>query len=198
MAPDEAVTRLLEKLQPTTDVTTSGTGYVAGRPVYQLILTPKDADSLVGQVRVSVDATEFIPRGFRVVADSGEDAVSVSASSVDFSRPAAAVFEFSPPPGVEVKELTAPDKPSHEPAKSSDEVRTTGTGWTTVAVAEFDQTKADQATRTLLESLPEVSGSWGKGRLLSTSLVNVVIADDGRIAAGSVVPERLYTALAKR
>ena len=197
-APDEAVSRLLEKLQPTTEVATSGTGYVAGRPVYQLILTPKDAASLVGQVRVSIDATEFLPLGFRVVADSGEDAVSVAATSVDFSRPADAVFEFTPPPGVEVKELAAPDKADHGPAKPSDDVRTIGTGWTTVAVADLDQAKGDEATRALLESLPEVSGAWGKGRLLSTSLVNAVITDDGRVAVGSVVPERLYTALAKR
>ena len=43
-----------------------------------------------------------------------------------------------------------------------------------------------------------MSGAWGSGRLLSTALVNVVITDDGRVAAGSVVPERLYAALAAR
>ena len=50
----------------------------------------------------------------------------------------------------------------------------------------------------LLDSLPVVSGAWGKGHLLSTSLVNAVITDDGRIAVGSVVPERLYQALAAK
>lgn len=58
--------------------------------------------------------------------------------------------------------------------------------------------KPDEQAKVLLDALPVVSGSWGKGRLLSTSLVNAVITDDGRIAVGSVVPERLYQALAAR
>ena len=58
--------------------------------------------------------------------------------------------------------------------------------------------KPNEQAQVLLDSLPAVSGSWGKGRLLSTSLVNAVITDDGRIAVGSVVPERLYQALAAK
>ena len=58
--------------------------------------------------------------------------------------------------------------------------------------------KPDESAKVLLESLPVVSGSWGKGHLLSTVLVNAVITDNGRVAVGSVVPERLYEALAAR
>jgi hypothetical protein len=58
--------------------------------------------------------------------------------------------------------------------------------------------KPDQQAKVLLDSLPVVSGSWGKGHLLSTSLVNAVITDDGRVAVGSVVPEKLYQALAAK
>ncbi len=47
VSPAEAITQLLDEVAPTTDVTTSGTGHVAGRAVYQLVLTPKDAASLV-------------------------------------------------------------------------------------------------------------------------------------------------------
>jgi outer membrane lipoprotein-sorting protein len=198
-SPTDAVRTLLEAVEPTTDVATSGTGYVAGRPVYQLVLTPKDDASLVGQVRVSVDATEFVPLAFRVIADDGSDAISVAASSVDFARPDDAVFAFSPPPGAEVVEekLPAatgkPAKPDHDGAK------VTGTGWTTVVVADLNEkAEPDQSMTALLESLPKVSGAWGSGRLLSTALVNAVITDDGRVAAGSVVPERLYAALAAR
>ncbi len=196
--PTAAVSRLLAALEPTTDLATSGTGYVAGRPVYQLVLTPKDADSLVAEVRVAVDSTEFVPLGVRVVADDGTDAVSLTATSVDFGTPDPAVFEFTPPPGAEVKELRKPQARDHGTAGGTDRPRLVGTGWTTVAVAELGELPEDQAARALLASLPEVSGAWGSGRLLSTALVNVVLTEDGRVAVGSVAPERLYAALAAK
>lgn len=198
MSPTEAVQRLLAAVEPSTDVTTSGTGMVAGRPVYQLVLTPKDDASLVGQVRVSVDATEFVPLAARVLADDGSDAISVAATSVDFSRPADSIFAFTPPPGAEVTELKPPAASGEHPAKDATKPTIVGSGWTTVAVAKFDTAKADQTVTALLKTLPEVSGSWGHGRLLTTTLVNAVITDDGRVAVGSVAPERLYAALARK
>jgi hypothetical protein len=47
----------------------------------------------------------------------------------------------------------------------------------------------------LLKSLPAVSGSWGSGHLLRSSLLSVVLTDDGRIAVGAVAPQMLYDAL---
>jgi outer membrane lipoprotein-sorting protein len=197
LSPTEAVSRLLDAVEPTTDVTTSGTGTVAGRPVYQLVLTPKDRGSLVEQVRVSVDAQEFVPLGLRVIAADGSDAITVSATSVDFSRPDESVFAFTPPPGAEVSELTRPTT-GERPSKGGPTPTLTGSGWTTVAVTNLDLSTADQMVTALRESLPEVSGSWGHGRLLTTTLLTAVIADDGRVAVGSVVPERLYAALARK
>lgn len=203
MSPTEAVQRLLAAVEPSTDVVTSGTGTVAGRPVYQLVLTPKDDASLVGQVRISVDATEFVPLAARVIADDGSDAISVAATSVDFGRPDDSIFAFTPPPGAEVSELRQPAASKHpatsgKPAKNAEKPTLSGSGWTTVAVAKLDTAKADQTAASLLASLPEVSGTWGRGRLLSTALVNAVITADGRVAVGSVTPERLYAALARK
>jgi hypothetical protein len=42
-----------------------------------------------------------------------------------------------------------------------------------------------------------VKGSWGKGRLLQTSLLSVLVTDTGRIVAGPVEPAVLYRAVAK-
>lgn len=201
-SPTEAIRKLLAAVEPTTDVTTSGTGTVAGRSVYQLVLTPKDDASLVGQVRVSVDATEFVPLAARVIADDGSNAIDLTATSVDFTRPAAGIFAFTPPPGAEVTEVTAPEHTSKDGGKVRPDAstrKTVGEGWTTVVVAkQATDTTDDPTAKALLESLPEVSGTWGHGRLLSTTLVNVVITDDGRVAAGSVTPERLYAALATK
>jgi outer membrane lipoprotein-sorting protein len=197
-SPSEAIAKLLAAVAPTTDVTTSGTGYVAGRPVYQLVLTPKDGDSLVGQVRVSVDSQTFLALGARVIADDGSDAVTVAATSADFSRPDDAIFAFAPPPGAEVTEVSVPAGPPTRPAHTGDKPKVHGTGWTAVAVADVGKQEPDQAMTTLLESLPEVSGTWGHGRLLATALVTAVITDDGRVAVGAVTPERVYAALAEK
>ena len=198
-SPTTAIKDLLEQVAPTTDVATSGTGYVAGRAVYQLVLTPKDDASLVGQVRVSVDAESFVPLGLRVIADDGQDAVTVAATSVDYAVPSASIFDFQPPAGVTVTEHKAGSVPDKGGTKSPAKPKTFGSGWATVAVLDMPKTdKPDEQAKVLLESLPVVSGSWGKGHLLSTVLVNAVITDDGRVAVGSVVPERLYEALAAR
>ena len=42
---------------------------------------------------------------------------------------------------------------------------------------------------------PSVSGAWGEGRLVRTTLVNAVLTTDGRLAIGAVEPELLYAAL---
>lgn len=197
LSPSEAITEFLDAVEPTTDVTTSGTGYVAGRAVYQLVLTPKDPASLVGQVRVSVDAGTFVPLGARVIASDGTDAFTLAAISVDFSRPDPSVFEFTPPPGVEVTQITRPSGTQEAPKETSAEPTVHGTGWTAVAVTKVAKSQ-DETMTALLESLPEVSGGWGKGRLLQTTLVTVVFTDDGRVAAGAVAPERVYAALAEK
>ena len=175
---------------------TSGTGYVAGRAVYQLVLSPKDDASLVSQVRVSVDAEHFVPLGLRVIADDGQDAFTVAATSIDFAVPADSVFDFQPPTGVKVTEQKVDADSSRPDVKAPAKPKTFGSGWATVAVvdARLPQTDDDQG-KVLLDSLPAVSGAWGKGRLFSTALVNAVITDDGRVAVGSVVPDRLYEAL---
>jgi hypothetical protein len=48
----------------------------------------------------------------------------------------------------------------------------------------------------ILESLPRISGEWGTGRVLSGTLVSVILSDDGRLAIGAVGPEALGAALA--
>ncbi|TDB99446.1 hypothetical protein E1091_06885 [Micromonospora fluostatini] len=94
-----------------------------------------------------------------------------------------------------------------------DGVRAVGEGWTTVLVVTTDQAdrtgREDRGGRPgatgatspgdlpsgaadLLGGLPEVSGDWGRGRLFSTKLVNVLLTEDGRLLAGAVTPERLY------
>jgi hypothetical protein len=50
----------------------------------------------------------------------------------------------------------------------------------------------------LLRSATPVHGSWGSGRLLRTSLVSMLITNDGRVLVGAVAPSVLYGAAAQK
>jgi outer membrane lipoprotein-sorting protein len=50
--------------------------------------------------------------------------------------------------------------------------------------------------RTLLAAAKPVQGTWGSGRLLQTSLVSVLVTDQGRTFLGAVQPSVLYAAAA--
>jgi outer membrane lipoprotein-sorting protein len=49
----------------------------------------------------------------------------------------------------------------------------------------------------LLNSAPRVSGSWGSGRLIRTSLLSVLVTSTGRVLIGAVTPTVLYQAAAQ-
>ncbi|MCW3818408.1 hypothetical protein ONA91_28575 [Micromonospora sp. DR5-3] len=221
--PADAADKALAAIDPTTAVTVGRTARVAGRDVYELVLTPRDKDSLVHQVRVALDAKEHVPLRFEVLADGADEpAFEVAFTQVDFRTPDTDQFRFNPPPGVTVTEEKADASgPSRQHRPDGDrrpdgaDVRTVGTGWTTVVVAKLDAAglaggrAADPAARGagqggpaagadavtgLLGGLPKVSGDWGSGRLLTGKLFSVLLTDDGRVLAGLVTPERLYQA----
>jgi hypothetical protein len=49
----------------------------------------------------------------------------------------------------------------------------------------------------LLQASTPVHGSWGSGRLLRTTLLNVLITSKGQILAGAVTPSVLYADVAR-
>jgi outer membrane lipoprotein-sorting protein len=225
--PQEAADKVLAAVEPTTTVTTDPAVKVAGRPAYALVLEPKDAGSLIGQVRIAVDGEKKVPLSVQVIATDGTTVFSTEFSTVDFATPDDAYFTFNPPAGTKVTEEKAPSTDesgaaqkraeAEQKAKAADEdTKIVGSGWSSVIVAKVDasplaeQKSADPnaggqnadrqggdaaAMKQLIAALPEVSGTWGKGRLLSSKAFSVVITDDGRIAAGAVAPEALYKAL---
>jgi outer membrane lipoprotein-sorting protein len=203
--PEEAAERALAALDPTTEVTTSGSAVVAGRDAYELVLKPRNSASLVASVRISVDAERHIP--LRVQAYStklANPAFEVGFTSIDFGRPDARQFAFNPPPGTTVTEKdarTEADKGVRPDAAAVPKV--VGTGWGAVAVGSLPpgalaSGEGGQQAQAMVQSLPRVSGDWGSGRLLGGTLFSAVLTDDGRYAVGAVKPESLYAALAEK
>lgn len=199
VTPQQAAEAALKAIDPTTAVSTDGTGTVAGRDAYELVLSPKDTRSLVGQVRLAVDAETSTPLRVQIFPKNTGDgpAFSVGFQSISYEVPAAEQFRFSPPPGAKVTEGTLSGRPAGPADAEAKAEGTTmvGTGWTRVAVLPGpDTTKTEGAAAVFLDRLPTVSGSWGSGKLLQSSLISALLTDDGRMIVGMVPPELLYDA----
>ncbi|MGW2177205.1 LolA family protein [Streptomyces sp. NPDC001732] len=119
--PKELAEQLLETAGPTTSVTVDGTTRVAGRDAYKLVVKPKQSGSTIGSATVAVDAENGVPLKFTLLAsDGGKPVVDAGFTKVDFGKPAASSFTFTPPKGTEVTEAddakaqhekgTGPDK----------------------------------------------------------------------------------------
>jgi outer membrane lipoprotein-sorting protein len=201
VTPQEAARRALAAIDPSTRVRVDGTASVAGRSAYELVLAPRDPRSLVGDVRIAVDSTTFVPLRVQVHARgaTGKPAFETTFTSVTFARPSASVFRFSPPPGAKVSELGSPSAAGHPtqpptaaaPARGS-EPRVIGKGWTAVLEvpgaikaptgAKGEPGGSSELLGTFQRAMTPVAG----GRALQTALVSVLVTDDGRLLVGAV------------
>ncbi|WP_434992057.1 LolA family protein [Arthrobacter sp. Ld5] len=222
--PAELAEVFLAEIDPTTEVTVDGTSRVAGRSAYELRLTPEDTATLIGSIAVAVDSETGVPLSVTVQAKGQEDAAfQAGFSAVDFSTPDAGVFEFTPPAGATVTEApTVEDVEARMEAKdqpaAADEPVVLGEGWSAIVelpagtaaelgvapgsgeaagMADIMEIKPGMdpqdvagAGALLDQALTEVDG----GRALQTSLVSVLITDDGRVLAGAVGVDQLVAA----
>src|SRR5829696_6318321 len=110
VTPQQAAERALAAIDPSTSVSTDGARSVAGRAAYELVLAPKDTRSLIGQVRLAVDAKTSVPLRVQVFGRASSDgpAFSVGFTKVSFEVPGDEQFRFTPPPGATVAEGAVP------------------------------------------------------------------------------------------
>ncbi|MFE4635284.1 outer membrane lipoprotein carrier protein LolA [Streptomyces sp. NPDC056773] len=104
-SPQEIAQEVLKAAGPTTDVSVGDTAQVAGRDAYQLVLKPKATGSTVASVKIAVDAKNGVPLRVQVLStDGGKPIVDAGFTKVDFSKPAADTFAFTPPKDAKVTE----------------------------------------------------------------------------------------------
>ncbi|GAA1798339.1 hypothetical protein [Agromyces neolithicus] len=210
--PDEVLDQALARLDETTEVSVGTDARVAGREVYELVLEPRDADTLIGEISVAVDGETGVALAASVTArGADEPAFSVAFTEVAFDAPDASVFEFTPPEGTAVTEHEVPvptlaeleqmkaehDGDDGETSDRMPRAEVIGEGWSTVVVLPMAASGADvmagldPEASALLATLTEpVDG----GRILQTSLATVLFTDDGRVLAGAVTADRLLDA----
>ncbi|MES2171310.1 MAG: outer-membrane lipoprotein carrier protein LolA [Actinomycetota bacterium] len=188
LTPSQLADSLLARLDSTTSTSVGTTKQVAGRDTYTLILKPKATDTLIGSVSISVDAKTGLPLAVDATARGQHDvALGIAFTSVSFSTPSASLFDFTPPKGATVTEQKAQPK-SATPAKGTGTKPTVvGSGWDAVV----ETTAAGTSALTSQKLFSELTSPVNGGRVIHTSLANVLITTDGRVLAGSVSVDRL-------
>ena len=213
LTPQQAAQQVLAAVGPTTTVRVASNVTVAGQAAYALVLAPKDARSLVGQVQIDVDGANGVPLRLQVFArGASSPAFQVGYTDIHFVSPAPADLTFTPPAGATVTRVNLSGGASGGAKDHAmPDVTTIGSGWLTVlelpssaltpnAPGAGGQSPGDSTAvlRALLLSATPVHGAWGSGRLLRTSLVSVLMTDQGTTFAGAVQPSVLYAAAAAR
>ena len=221
--PKDLAEDALKAADKTTSITVQGTAQVAGRDAYRLVIKPKDEGTTVGQITVAVDAKTGLPLKFTLTPASGGAAVvDAGFTQVSFDRPAASTFDFTPPKGakVEEKEPDASKAPEHsekfgkefgkgtgkgsagEFGKNGPEgLNVIGDGWDSIAAFDTGGKGVPSGSEvggdagSFLDSLGDkVSGSFGKGTVFQTRLINALITDDGKVYVGAVTKDALVKA----
>jgi outer membrane lipoprotein-sorting protein len=256
LTPQQAAQQALAAVGPTTRVTLESNLTVAGQGAYQLVLTPKSHQSLIGHVTIAVDADHDIPLRVQVFARGATSpAFQVGFTSIAYVQPAASDLTFTPPPHATVttQKLGEQDMSGKSVARKGEEPRQFGHSWLTVfelpASALSDgllgasgkqihvgmfgsssqsvssvKRKADLGNAAssaaqsvagsspvgssnglsaagvfglVMQSATKVHGSWGSGELLHSSLLSVLMTNDGKVYLGAVTPAVLYQAAAQ-
>ena len=192
-SPSAIADALLSHLPAGAAVTVNSPEYVAGQPAYVLNLAPNDPSSLIGGVRIAVDASTgnvlgvwITPRG------SSSAAFSVYYSAVSFKAPSSSVFSFSVPSGATVKTLRpgAVMAPVRRGTTTAPAVthKSIGTGFSTVEVVTgLPRRPASSSLMSgLLGSGTKVTTAIGQGTVVTTSVATVFIGNNGTLAFGAV------------
>lgn len=186
---------LLAALDPDTRVAVRTGDDVAHRPTYDLVLTPRTGATLIGSARISVDAATKVPLAVRIYPrGAATPAIDVAYTSIRFFTPAPTAFQFSPPEGAKVQRWHGLTGESASAVPGA-HWRVLSTGWTTVIDYRPAPIRVG-GSGPLTSALRPVSGTWGSGRLLQTSLISVLFTKSGRVLAGAVDPGVLYAAAA--
>jgi hypothetical protein len=215
VTPQAVALRILSGLkQSTTSVTVGPAVRVAGRAAYVLRLAPDrslaaNRSSTVASVDIAIDATTGLPLRVSVYAvGQTAAALQIGYTSIDYSAPSSA--DLAIPHGIttSTKVIHAPQRhpastPRHSmlrPKASTKPKAVIGADWGSIFALSGPELYEGPSGVTFLELqsvTTAVSGSWGSGRLLTSSLVNALFLPDGRVLVGLTSPAALEAAAGK-
>ena len=218
--PEAVADYLMAQIGETTELSVGKDHRIAGRTAYQLIAQPNAANSLVESVVISVDSETGMALDVKVYSVEQEaPAFHVGFESISFDTPDASLFSFTPPAGTTVETMEVPAE--LEALKSEYENKEFTNEDNAAMRAEFDARYADQPKPEMIgegwdaviylpavpqevpmdmmenelfaDLLTQVDG----GKVFTTPLLNVLIADSGEVYAGAVTIEYLQEVAAR-
>lgn len=193
LTPQQAAQDAIAAAGPGTAVSAGPGVTVAGQPAYQLVLAPRDHRSLIGRVLIAADAANGVPLRVEVFArGAAAPAIQAGYTQIQFTAPPPGELTFTPPPGASVRQGSPAQAPG-TPAEDQG-LAVTGSGWLAVVKAPASALTAAESAA-LSTAATRVSGPWGSGRLIRTSLVNILVTGS-TLYAGAVDPSVLYATAA--
>lgn len=214
-SPQEIAQEVLKAAGTTTGVSVGDTAQVAGRDAYQLVLKPKGTGSTVASVKIAVDAKNGVPLRVQVLStDGGKPILDAGFTKVDFSKPAADTFAFTPPKDAKVTEGAAGEhgKDGKDGKDAGDkglgalesipglggltggaegakgEPKVLGEGWTSIARIE---TGADNTLKGLDDAAKDKNAPKGAAQFLDSLGEKV----SGKFGEGRILKTRVVNAL---
>jgi outer membrane lipoprotein-sorting protein len=207
--PTKAAERALAEIDPSTKVTVDRTAEVAGRPAYQLDLTPRDDRTLIGSVRIALDSETSLPLQVEIWSrnNAATPALSVGFTSISMSAPSASTFDFTKPPTalMQSSPLSGPtrsgtrfvgdDGPS---VPSFDHYSVVGKDWTSVFIGQLSTpsgaSTAPPTTVRRCNGQPQVCTTTASPDSTS-SLVGLLDSLGTRVDAGHLITTTLLSIL---
>jgi len=198
--PGQLAQKFLDAVDPSTEVTLGADTSVAGRSAYDLVLTPRGSETLVGSVSIAVDSETGMPLQVEVLArGASSPAFSVGFTDLSLDAPSADLFDFTAPEGTSVTEKPFPTRDDLQGDGSTDagdahpQPVVTGEGWGSIVSLAVGADASELTSSPLVaQLLTPVDG----GKALQTALVSVLLTDDGRVLVGAVPVEALEAAAA--
>jgi outer membrane lipoprotein-sorting protein len=163
---------------------------------YTVRISPNEAGSLLGGAELSFDAVHGVPLHAAIYSSTTPSPViELAASEISYGPVDGSVFNFTPPPGTKVEEVSTPAKPATPPGSrmhSHPKVTTHGHGVNGIAVIESTvKPGAKQSPLGALEGLPKVKINGASATELATSLGTLLSFERSGVRyllLGSVTP----------
>ncbi len=189
MMPTTALTnKLLTHLGSSATTKVLGPTQIAGQNAYTLSVSPNSSSSLISSIQVGIDQSNGMVLKVAVIPKGATaPAFSLGFSSISFASPSNSIFSFTPPKNSNLKELAS--KPLAQKASSNKthfrsisknplglQILNKGFGTKVAALPVASLPAKDLKMLNMIASHGQtVTGSFGTGKVITTSLINMLI-----------------------
>ncbi len=193
------IEEVIARLSKHADLSGANPTDVAGQPAYTVHISPKEGGSLLAGGELSFDANNGAPLRAAIYSTaSSSPVIELAATEISFGPVSDSVFQFTPPPGAKIEEVTSPSSGTHTQsgqAGGTEKPKLTahGQGLSTIGVLE-SKTQSGSKTAEPLEGLPKVDINGASASELRTELGTLLTFERSGVRyllAGSVSPSSI-------